>query len=139
MNIDQTLRAVANFVKDLPSIELDAVAQKVFNSPTDPRCLNFKQSVQYYVNGTKDGFLHYKPIKPTKGKYLFLNFFPYILLIINPIRTIIIKLSLLLYQIQFKKIKVSPLHRIYLQPLKMNLIWRRYVLHRKQQRVNKKA
>ena len=67
MNVDQTVRVVANFVKDLPLIELDDVAQKIFGSLTDPRCSLFKQSVQYYVNGTKDGFLHYKPIKPTKG------------------------------------------------------------------------
>lgn len=67
MNIDQTVRAVANFVKDLSSLELDDVAQKVFGSLTDPRCSKFKQSVQHYVNSTKDGFLHYKPIKPTKG------------------------------------------------------------------------
>ncbi|XP_011495096.1 PREDICTED: constitutive coactivator of PPAR-gamma-like protein 1 homolog [Ceratosolen solmsi marchali] len=64
MNVDQTVRSVANFVKDLPSIELDAVAQKVFGTITDARYWHFKQSVQYYVNGTKDGFLHYKPIKP---------------------------------------------------------------------------
>ncbi|XP_058791366.1 constitutive coactivator of PPAR-gamma-like protein 1 homolog isoform X2 [Phymastichus coffea] len=66
MDIDQTVRAVANFVKDLSSIELDDVTQKVFGSLTDSRCSRFKQSVQYYVNGTKDGFSHYKPIKPTK-------------------------------------------------------------------------
>ncbi|XP_031778257.1 constitutive coactivator of PPAR-gamma-like protein 1 homolog isoform X1 [Nasonia vitripennis] len=68
INVDQSIRAIANFVKDLPSIELDDVAQQVFGSPTDPKCSIFKQSVQYYVNGTKDGFLHYKPIKPTKDE-----------------------------------------------------------------------
>ncbi|XP_012257994.2 constitutive coactivator of PPAR-gamma-like protein 1 homolog isoform X2 [Athalia rosae] len=65
---EQTIRAVANFVKDLPSVELDVVAQKVFGSLSDPRCAKLRQSVQYYINGTKEGFLHYKPVKPSKAR-----------------------------------------------------------------------
>ena len=69
-NIEQSIRAIAKFVKELPSVELDAVAQKVFGSLSDPRCSKLRQSIQYYINGTKEGFLHYKPAKLTKRKYI---------------------------------------------------------------------
>lgn len=65
-NIDQAIKIIAGFVKDLPSTEREIVAQKVFGSLTDSRCLKLRQSVQYYINGTKEGFLHYKPVKPVK-------------------------------------------------------------------------
>ncbi|XP_015437521.1 PREDICTED: constitutive coactivator of PPAR-gamma-like protein 1 homolog isoform X1 [Dufourea novaeangliae] len=66
VNVEQTIKTIASFVKDLPSVELDVVAQKVFGALSDPRCLKLRQSVQYYINGTKDGFLHYKPVKQNK-------------------------------------------------------------------------
>ncbi|XP_012135651.1 constitutive coactivator of PPAR-gamma-like protein 1 homolog isoform X2 [Megachile rotundata] len=66
VNVEHTIKTIANFVKDLPSIELDVVAQKVFGSEKDPRCSKLRQSVQYYINGTKEGFLHYKPVKPSR-------------------------------------------------------------------------
>lgn len=65
-NSEQTIKTIANFVKELPSTELDVVAQKIFGSLSDPRCSKWKQSVQYYINGTKEGFLTYKL---TKGNY----------------------------------------------------------------------
>ncbi|XP_046419982.1 constitutive coactivator of PPAR-gamma-like protein 1 homolog isoform X1 [Neodiprion fabricii] len=65
---EQLVRTVANFVKDLHSVELDVVAQNVFGSLSDPRCVKLRQSVQYYINGTKEGFLHYKPVKPAKAR-----------------------------------------------------------------------
>lgn len=64
---EQTIKLIANFVKELPSTELDVVAQKIFGSLNDPRSSKWKQSVQYYINGTKEGFLKYKTTKPTKG------------------------------------------------------------------------
>lgn len=67
-SIEQTIKTIANFVRELPSVELDVVSQKVFGSLSDPRCSRLRQSVQYYINGTKEGFLHYKPVKPTKGE-----------------------------------------------------------------------
>ncbi|KAL2731377.1 constitutive coactivator of PPAR-gamma-like protein 1 [Vespula squamosa] len=66
-SIEQTIKTIANFVRELPSVELDVVSQKVFGSLSDPRCSKLRQSVQYYINGTKEGFLHYKPVKPTKA------------------------------------------------------------------------
>ncbi|XP_066596135.1 constitutive coactivator of PPAR-gamma-like protein 1 homolog [Prorops nasuta] len=65
-NGETLIKAVGNFVKDLPSLEIEAVAQQVFGSTSDPRCSKLRQSVQYYINGTKEGFLHYKPEKTTK-------------------------------------------------------------------------
>lgn len=66
-SVEQTIRTIANFVRELPSVELDVVSQKVFGSTSDPRCSKLRHSLQYYLNGTKEGFLHYKPVKPTKG------------------------------------------------------------------------
>lgn len=74
-SVEQTIRTIANFVRELPSAELDVVSQKVFASTSDPRCSKLRQSIQYYLNGTKDGFLHYKPVKPTKGTVLARNSF----------------------------------------------------------------
>ncbi|XP_032680714.1 constitutive coactivator of PPAR-gamma-like protein 1 homolog [Odontomachus brunneus] len=65
-SVEQTIKTIANFVRELPSVELDVVSQKVFGSTSDPRCSKLRQSIQYYLNGTKEGFLHYKPVKPTK-------------------------------------------------------------------------
>lgn len=67
MSIDQLLKAIASFVKNLASVEVDFVAQQVFGSASDPRCLKLRQSIQYYINGTNEGFLRYKPVKATKG------------------------------------------------------------------------
>ncbi|XP_034185251.1 constitutive coactivator of PPAR-gamma-like protein 1 homolog isoform X1 [Osmia lignaria lignaria] len=66
VNVEHTIKTIANYVRDLPSVEPDVVAQKVFGSLSDPRCSKLRQSVQYYINGTKEGFLHYKPVKPNR-------------------------------------------------------------------------
>lgn len=77
-SVEQVIKIIANFVKELPSAELDVVSQKVFGSVSDPRCSKLRQSVQYYLNGTKEGFLHYKPVKPTKGEiFKYINVFFY--------------------------------------------------------------
>ncbi|KAK7793934.1 hypothetical protein R5R35_007700 [Gryllus longicercus] len=56
------VKNVANFVKSLPSVDnLDSVAFQVFGSTSDKRAAKLRQSVQYYLNGTKDGFLRYRP------------------------------------------------------------------------------
>lgn len=63
--IDMLVKNVAGFVKNLPSIDnLDSTAIQVFGSSSDKRASKLKQSVQYYLNGTKDGFLRYRP-QPT--------------------------------------------------------------------------
>uniref|UniRef100_T1INJ6 Constitutive coactivator of PPAR-gamma-like protein 1 n=1 Tax=Strigamia maritima TaxID=126957 RepID=T1INJ6_STRMM len=60
---DVLIRSVCAFVRGLPSIvNLDAVSVHVFGvSSGDDRVHKFKQCVQYYLNGTKDGFLRYRP------------------------------------------------------------------------------
>ncbi|XP_075235420.1 constitutive coactivator of PPAR-gamma-like protein 1 homolog [Lycorma delicatula] len=69
---DQLVKALANLVKSLPSVDnLDATAAHIFDSPNDPRAARLKQSIQYYLDGTKDGFLNYRsaPIgKRGRGK-----------------------------------------------------------------------
>lgn len=57
---DDLVRVVADYVRALPNSDLDAIATDLFGNPNDNRSARFKQSVQYYVNGTKDGFLKYK-------------------------------------------------------------------------------
>ncbi|XP_046396585.1 constitutive coactivator of PPAR-gamma-like protein 1 homolog [Ischnura elegans] len=60
------VKNVATFVSSLPTVDnLDLIATKVFGSATDKRVAKFKQSVQYYQNGTQEGFLRYKPSSTT--------------------------------------------------------------------------
>jgi len=55
------MRAVAAFVRELPSVDnLESVGAKVFNSTTDGRVNRFKQAVQYYMNGTRDQYGRFK-------------------------------------------------------------------------------
>jgi len=56
------VRTVADFVKTLASpTNLDSIALQVFGSLSDKRASKLKQIIQYYKNGTKDGFLLYQP------------------------------------------------------------------------------
>lgn len=55
------MRAVAAFVRELPSIDnLESVGAKVFNSTTDVRVNRFKQAVNYFLNGTRDSYGRHK-------------------------------------------------------------------------------
>ena len=55
------MRAVAAFVRELPSIDnLESVGAKVFNSTTDGRVNRFKQAVNYFLNGTRDSYGRHK-------------------------------------------------------------------------------
>lgn len=59
---DALVKAVAVFVKTLDSSDnLDFVATQVFGVAGDKRSAKLKQCVQYYMNGTKEGFLNYRP------------------------------------------------------------------------------
>lgn len=40
---------------------MDATAAALLGSASDPRVPRLKQSIQYYLDGTKDGFLKYRP------------------------------------------------------------------------------
>jgi len=55
------MRAVASFVRELPSIDnLDVVGAEVFSSSTDGRVSRFKQAVNYFLNGTRDHYGRHK-------------------------------------------------------------------------------
>ncbi|XP_044007486.1 constitutive coactivator of PPAR-gamma-like protein 1 homolog isoform X2 [Aphidius gifuensis] len=53
-NIDQSIKIIAGFVKDLLSSNIDFVSEKVFGTTTDSRCSKLEQSIQYYISGTKE-------------------------------------------------------------------------------------
>lgn len=69
---DVLIKAVCAYVRALPNIEnLDSIGAQVFGSTSnanyaDERIQKFKQCVQYYLNGTKDGFLRYRPSNNTR-------------------------------------------------------------------------
>ena len=62
MTPENIVSEVATFVRALQTIDnLVEIGTTVFGSATDSRVQKLKASVQYYVNGTKDGFLRYWP------------------------------------------------------------------------------
>ncbi|XP_050304271.1 constitutive coactivator of PPAR-gamma-like protein 1 isoform X2 [Anthonomus grandis grandis] len=60
---EQVVKTLAEYVSALPSpsppANMDALVAAVFGSLEDKRAARFKQSVQYYLNGTHSGFLQY--------------------------------------------------------------------------------
>lgn len=47
---------MVRFVRGLPSVDcLDTVGARVFQSALDPRVAKLKQSVEYYVQGSREG------------------------------------------------------------------------------------
>jgi hypothetical protein len=63
------VRGVALFIKNLgPSADdVEAVVAQVFPGGKDSeRASKLRSAIQYYLNGTKDGFLRYRT--PHKGK-----------------------------------------------------------------------
>ncbi|XP_057658956.1 constitutive coactivator of PPAR-gamma-like protein 1 homolog isoform X1 [Diorhabda carinulata] len=67
---ENNIKKLAEFVSNLPSpSNMDALVVAVLGSLEDKRASKFRQSVQYYLNGTASGFLKYctPPVK-TKPK-----------------------------------------------------------------------
>ncbi|KAK3608099.1 hypothetical protein CHS0354_004756 [Potamilus streckersoni] len=62
---DNAIRAVVDFVRSLADVSnLDLVGAEVFRNSKGNKqelIVKFKKSVQYYMNGTEDGFLKYRP------------------------------------------------------------------------------
>ncbi|XP_063621419.1 constitutive coactivator of PPAR-gamma-like protein 1 [Cydia splendana] len=54
------IKAISQFVRDLPSSDMDSACIEIFGDLNDLRAAKLKQAVQYYLNGTKDGFLKYR-------------------------------------------------------------------------------
>ncbi|XP_045446180.1 constitutive coactivator of PPAR-gamma-like protein 1 [Melitaea cinxia] len=62
------IKTVGQFVKDLPSSDVDAACIEIFGDLNDLRAAKLKQAVQYYLNGTKDGFLKYRTASGRRPK-----------------------------------------------------------------------
>ncbi|XP_064483500.1 constitutive coactivator of PPAR-gamma-like protein 2 isoform X2 [Ornithodoros turicata] len=60
---ERLIPAVVSFVRSLPAgpDDLEAVASKVFPGEAWGLRQRFRHCVQYYLNGTRDGFLRYRP------------------------------------------------------------------------------
>ncbi|KAL7643504.1 UNVERIFIED_CONTAM: hypothetical protein RMT77_005486 [Armadillidium vulgare] len=62
---EELIRAVVKFITNNCDVNnLLTIGAQIFGSVSDPRVTKFKESVQYFLNGTKDGFLRYKPLPP---------------------------------------------------------------------------
>ncbi|KAL0276882.1 UNVERIFIED_CONTAM: hypothetical protein PYX00_004350 [Menopon gallinae] len=71
--LEATVRGVAAYVKTLENTDnLEALAVHIFGNGVDQAQKReaFVESVQYYLSGTKEGFLKYKPRKGRKSKIL---------------------------------------------------------------------
>lgn len=54
------VKALAEYIHRLPlPSNMDALVTEIFGSVDDKRASAFRQSVQYYLNGTASGFLKY--------------------------------------------------------------------------------
>ncbi|CAH0627072.1 unnamed protein product [Chrysodeixis includens] len=62
------VKAVCQYVRELPSSDVDAACIDVFGDLNDLRAAKLKQAVQYYLNGTKDGFLKYRTASGRRPK-----------------------------------------------------------------------
>ncbi|KAJ2947040.1 hypothetical protein O0L34_g16385 [Tuta absoluta] len=62
------IKSVCQFVRELPSSDVDAACVEVFGDLNDLRAAKLKQAVQYYLNGTKDGFLKYRTASGRRPK-----------------------------------------------------------------------
>lgn len=65
---EQIVRAVSEYVKTLPPLSnMDAIICQVFDRLDDKRASALRQSIQYYVNGTSEGFLNYRTATTRRG------------------------------------------------------------------------
>ncbi|KAL1494718.1 hypothetical protein ABEB36_010269 [Hypothenemus hampei] len=69
-SIENSVKPLAEFVRSLPPCSnMNTLVTTVFGSLEDNRACRFRQSIQYYLNGTANGFLKYGvPSKPIKQK-----------------------------------------------------------------------
>ncbi|XP_026328591.1 constitutive coactivator of PPAR-gamma-like protein 1 [Hyposmocoma kahamanoa] len=62
------IKSVCHFVRELASADIDAACVEIFGDLNDLRAAKLKQAVQYYLNGTKDGFLKYRTASGRRPK-----------------------------------------------------------------------
>ncbi|CAB0010324.1 unnamed protein product, partial [Nesidiocoris tenuis] len=64
----EAVKAVAAFVRSLQTKELDDLGTEIFGAVGGERAAKFKQAVQYYKDGTKSGFLRFRPYSHKKTR-----------------------------------------------------------------------
>lgn len=79
--METLIPAVVGFVRDLSNTEdLDALGSQVFPGAQRDKVQRLKHCIQYYLNGTKDGYLRYRPSgqgrRPESGCYPSSNLAP---------------------------------------------------------------
>ena len=73
-SFDRVIKAVINYIRALPTVDdYDVIAKDVFSADqSDPRVSKLKESVRYYLQGTKEGyskhFANPEKVKKTKSK-----------------------------------------------------------------------
>lgn len=59
---ESLIKAIVGFVRGLPTVDnLGAIGAQIFGKNCHDKIQKFEHCVQYYLNGTKDGFLRYRP------------------------------------------------------------------------------
>lgn len=56
----ELVRSLAKFVKTLDTSDLDKAGLEIFGAVGGDRAAKFRRAVQYYLDGTKGGFLKYR-------------------------------------------------------------------------------
>lgn len=73
----ELVRSLAKFVKTLDTSDLDKAGLEIFGAVGGDRAAKFRRAVQYYLDGTKGGFLKYRAsgadLKKAKNKSLLKN------------------------------------------------------------------
>ncbi|XP_065201519.1 constitutive coactivator of PPAR-gamma-like protein 1 homolog isoform X3 [Planococcus citri] len=66
-NAESVVKKLAKFVNDVnTSNDLDEIVTQILGTDQDSRAAALKQSIQYYMDGTKDGFLKYRSVSSGK-------------------------------------------------------------------------
>ena len=76
VGFDRVIRAVINYIRALPSIDdYEILGRDIFGDAKDPRVSRLRQSVKYYLYGSKEGYVKQRPNqsnnKKKKGKRYF--------------------------------------------------------------------
>ena len=70
------IRAVVDYVRSLQTVDdVEALGTQIFGSATDPRMKKLKDVVEYYNNGTEDGYKKFVPSRRKKREGEIRNFF----------------------------------------------------------------
>ena len=68
VGFDRVIRAVINYIRALPTIDdYETLGRDVFGDSKDPRIVRLRQSVKYYLYGSKEGYVKQRP-NPSNNK-----------------------------------------------------------------------